>query len=116
MSRLRKCLTVLVVIMLLLVSVAGCTKPNVTLKVFAAASMQNALTELNKLYTQENPDVKIEPNFAASGALQQGIQHSPNSCDIFLSAAAAQMNNLENHKLLLENSRKNLLINNIVLI
>jgi molybdate transport system substrate-binding protein len=58
----------------------------VELTVSAAASLQNALNEIKEKYTKEHPNVKINYNFGASGALQQQIsQGAP--VDLFLSAA-----------------------------
>jgi len=95
---------------------SGCDAKNTELRVFAAASLQNALLELNELYMQKNTHIRIVSNFAGSGALQQGIENSPGSCDVFVSAAAAQMDNLQDKGLLLDDTRKNILNNKVVLI
>jgi molybdate transport system substrate-binding protein len=87
----------------------------VTLNISAASSLTNALNEVNKLYTQAKPWVTITPNYGSSGTLQTQIEQGA-PCDVFLSAAAAQMDNLQNENLLLAGSRVNLLTNTIVLI
>jgi molybdate transport system substrate-binding protein len=106
-----------------ILSATGCTPTQtdtativpVTLNISAASSLTNALNEVNKLYTRSNPWVTITPNYAGSGTLQTQIENGA-PCDIFLSAATAQMDNLQNKNLLLAGSRKNLLNNKIVLI
>ena len=121
--------TLLVLITSLTIAVVGCTKATptaitsrdittavpVTLNISAAASLTNALNEINKLYTQSKPWVTIAPNYASSGTLQMQIENGA-PCDVFLSAAATQMDNLQNENLLLNATRINLLTNTIVLI
>jgi molybdate transport system substrate-binding protein len=115
--------TVLLILSVLMITAAGCvTAQNdtativpVTLNISAAASLTNALNEVNKLYTQSKPWVTITPNYGSSGTLQSQIENGA-PCDVFLSAAAAQMDNLQNKNLLLAGSRVNLLTNKIVLI
>ncbi|MDO8715207.1 MAG: molybdate ABC transporter substrate-binding protein, partial [Dehalococcoidales bacterium] len=69
----------------------------------------------NTLYTRGNPNVTITPNFASSGTLQTQIENGA-PVDVFLSAAAAQMDNLQKKELLLNDTRQNLLNNKVVLI
>lgn len=59
--------------------------------------------------------ITITFNFGASGSLQQQIEHGA-PVDIFISAAAKQMDALEVKGLTLDDTRKNLLENKIVLI
>jgi molybdate transport system substrate-binding protein len=103
-------------------SITGCDKSAtitpakaVTLNLSAAASLTDALKEVNALYTQSNTTVTIVANFAGSGTLQTQIENGA-PVDVFISAAASQMNILEQKGLLLEGSRLNLLNNKIVLI
>jgi molybdate transport system substrate-binding protein len=83
--------------------------------VSAAASLKDALTEVQALYVKEQPDVKMTFNFAGSGALQQQIENGA-PVDIFVSAAAKQMDALEKASLLLDGTRRDLLTNGLVLI
>jgi molybdate transport system substrate-binding protein len=85
------------------------------LTVSAAASLKDALTEVQVLYTKEHPDVKIAFNFGGSGALQQQIENGA-PVDVFISAAAKQMDALEKSTLLLDGTRRDLLANVLVLI
>jgi molybdate transport system substrate-binding protein len=89
--------------------------PPVTLNVSAAASLTDALEAVNALYMEQHSNVTIVANYAASGTLQTQIEQGA-TCDVFLSAAAKQMNALEDEGLILSNTRINLLKNSIVLI
>jgi molybdate transport system substrate-binding protein len=97
-------------------SLTGCTpKEPVELNVSAGVGLTDALKEINSLYMQENPNVIITPNFAAAGILQQQIENGA-PADVFIPAAAKQMNALEEGGLILTETRKDLLSNKLVLI
>ena len=66
----------------------------VELIVFAAASMTETLTEIKALYEEANPGVTIVYNFDSSGTLKTQIEEGAD-CDIFISAAQKQMNQLD---------------------
>jgi molybdate transport system substrate-binding protein len=59
--------------------------------------------------------VTLTPNFASSGTLQTQIENGL-PADVFVSAAVAQMDNLQKGGLLLNETRKNLLNNRVVMI
>jgi molybdate transport system substrate-binding protein len=100
----------------LFVTMAGCrSKEAVTLNILAGVGLTDAITEVNDLYMQENSSVTITPNFAASGTLQQQIEQGA-PADVFISAAAKQMDALEEEGLILTDTRQNLLNNKVVLI
>jgi len=103
-------------IALLFILLISCTpKQSNSLTVSAAASLRNVLEEVKIEYAKSQPDVKINYNFGASGALQQQIEQGAD-VDVFISAAAKQMDALESKNLLLSGTRKNILGNQIVLI
>lgn len=83
--------------------------------VFIAASLSNAFDELVPLYNERYPNVKITINADSSGTLISQIEEGY-ECDIFFSAANAQMKQLEEDGLEVENSRVDLLQNEVVLI
>ena len=89
--------------------------PPVTLNISAASSLANALKAIDTAYTQANPNVTIVLNTAASGTLQLQIENGA-PADIFLSAAASNMDALQKENLLVNASRKNLLDNTLVLV
>lgn len=55
---------------------------NATLLVSAAASLQDALKEIQPFFQQAQPQLKVNYNFGASGALQQQIEQGA-PADIF---------------------------------
>ena len=82
---------------------AGCGGQNgaehgkTMLTVFAAASMTETMNEIAKAYQQEHPDVEIVYNFDSSGTLKHQIQNGA-ACDLFISAAQKQMDQLDASK------------------
>src|SRR6201991_64919 len=85
-----------------------------SLIVFAAASMKNALDDVNAAYTAKT-GVKITASYAASSALAKQIEQGA-PADIFLSADTDWMNYATAKKNINEPTRVNLLGNSIVLI
>lgn len=86
-----------------------------TLTISAAASLKDAIEQIQQSYTKEKPNVKLTYNFGSSGALQQQIEQGA-GVDVFISAATKQMDALDKKGLLLEGTRKDLLKNQVVLI
>lgn len=62
--------------------------------VFAAASMTESLNELKDVFVKDNPDIKLSFNFDSSGTLKTQIEEGAD-CDVFISAAKKQMDELE---------------------
>lgn len=88
---------------------------NTTVLVSAAASLQDALDEIKPVYRQVKPNVTVNYNYGASGALQQQIENGA-PADIFISAAAKQMDALQQKNLIFPDTRRNLVTNSVVLI
>ncbi len=86
-----------------------------TIAVSAAASLQDALEAIVPSFNAARADIAVEYNFASSGALQQQIEQGA-PVDVFFSAAAKQMNALEEKGLILPESRRDLVANSLVLI
>ena len=85
-----------------------------TLTVFAAASMKNALDEVDAAYTAKT-GVKINASYAASSALAKQIEQGA-PADVFVSADTDWMDYAIKQKTINESTRVNLLGNSIVLI
>ena len=66
----------------------------VELSVFAAASMTESLNEIAEMYKTVAPNVTLVYNFDSSGTLKTQIEEGAD-CDIFISAAQKQMNQLD---------------------
>jgi molybdate transport system substrate-binding protein len=88
---------------------------NTALLISAAASLKESLEEIAPIYRQVRSNVTVRYNFAASGALQQQIENGAPT-DIFISAAARQMDTLQQKNLIIPDTRRNLLTNRVVLI
>ncbi|MCX7658568.1 MAG: molybdate ABC transporter substrate-binding protein, partial [Oscillospiraceae bacterium] len=86
----------------------------IELTVSAAMSLKDALNEIGAEY-EKNVDVKVNFNFGSSGSLQAQIEEGA-PVDLFFSAAQKQMKVLEDKGLILSETKKNLLSNEIVLI
>lgn len=91
------------------------SEETVTLNISAAASLQEAMTELETKFKEIEPNVKLEVNLGASGALQQQIEEGA-PCDVFISAGEKQMTALSDKDLLLADINKTLLTNDLVLV
>lgn len=83
--------------------------------VAAAASLQDAMKEIDPLFKSANQGIKVNYNFAASGPLQQQIEQGA-PVDLFISAATRQMEALQQKNLILTNTRRNILTNSLVLV
>jgi molybdate transport system substrate-binding protein len=116
----RKTCLVIPILLLLLLSfllTAGCAGPSkpIELNVSIGISLTDALKDINNLYMLANENVTIVANFGAAGTLQKQIEQGA-PADVFISAAAAQMDALEKGQLLRDETRQNLLTNKVVLI
>lgn len=118
----------------MMLSLVGCgaeppataeTPEEITLVVFAAASLKETLTEIGDKYKAVAPEVTLQFNFDSSGTLKTQIENGAD-CDVFISAAPKQMNALDaSHDadhgnpdgldFVLQGSRKDLLENKVVL-
>lgn len=83
--------------------------------VSAAASLTDALQEIQKNYRAENPDVTIYFNFGASGALQQQIERGA-PVDLFISASKSYIEALAQQGIIAEDEQTILLTNDLTVI
>ena len=87
----------------------------VELTISAAASLQDALKEIETKYKEKEPSIKLSFNFGASGALQQQIEQGA-PADLFFSAAEDKFQTLVKKGFINEKEGKNLLGNELVLV
>lgn len=85
------------------------------LTISAAASLKDALNEIQKLYAAKHPRTTVAINYGGSGTLQQQIEQGA-AVDIFFSASTTNMNTLRDKSLLDNTTLKTLLGNRLVLI
>lgn len=88
---------------------------SIELNISAASSLKDVLTGIQINYLRKEPNLKINFNFCSSGALQTQIEQGV-PCDLFISAAVQQVDALEKEGLLQKGTRKNILMNQLVLI
>lgn len=127
MKKMKKFLGLAMVLALALALCAcgGQEDEAVELTVFAAASMEETLTEIGEKYMAENGNVTVVFNFDSSGTLKTQIQEGA-VCDVFISAGQTQMDqlditadasvNTEGLDFVLEGSRFDLLENKVALV
>ena len=82
---------------------------------FIAASLSNAMEEIQKNFNETYPDVEILYNADSSGTLQTQIEEGAR-CDIFFSAADKQMDALVDEDLAKKDTVEDILENKVVLI
>jgi molybdate transport system substrate-binding protein len=85
-----------------------------TLTIFAAASMKNAVDDINAAFTKQS-GIKVVASYAASSALAKQIEAGA-PADVFASADLEWMDYLDGKKLIKDNTRVSLLGNRLVLI
>jgi molybdate transport system substrate-binding protein len=93
----------LVFALVVLASAAPAVAQELTLSV--AISMKEATEEIGRLFTRTRPGVTVRFNFGASGDLQKQIEAGA-PVDLFVSAAARQMDELEAKRLIVAGSRR----------
>jgi len=113
----KRLFSVVLAALLCFAALAGCRKKQepVALNVFAAASLTESLNEIAALYKAKNPAVTLSFNYDSSGKLQTQIENGAEA-DIFISAAVKQMNTLADGGFVDTATKKDLLLNKVVLI
>ena len=106
----------LLLLILMVFSIAGCQsskEETANITVAAAASLSDAMKELNSLYKQEHPDTEITLNLASSGVLANQIKQGA-PIDVYFSASEYYFDDIKKEDLL--EIETNLLRNKLVLI
>ncbi|NJK41052.1 MAG: molybdate ABC transporter substrate-binding protein [Acaryochloridaceae cyanobacterium SU_2_1] len=87
----------------------------VTLTVSAAASLQDVLDAIAPQFQSAHPNIVVDYNFGASGALQRQIEQGA-PADIFFAAAKQPMDALSEKGMIVPDTRQDLVTNRLVLI
>ena len=104
------------VLVALAASICAChTADRVTLTLSAATSLKDAIVEAETAYRRDHANIGFSNNFGSSGTLAAQIEQGA-PADVFLSAAARPMDDLEQKGLIAAGTRRNLLRNSLVLI
>jgi molybdate transport system substrate-binding protein len=103
-----------VVVLLLTALAVPARAQTVTLTAFVAASMKNAMDDINAEFTKAT-GIRVVSSYAASSALAKQIEAGA-PADLFASADLEWMDYLAGKKLIKDDSRVNLLGNRLVLI
>jgi molybdate transport system substrate-binding protein len=94
----------------------ACSRPaGSALTVAVAASLQDAMGQLGPIFERSHPGITVSFNFGGSGMLAQQIERGA-PADIFLAAASKPMDELAARELIWNDTRHDLLRNQIVLI
>ena len=88
---------------------------NVEIQIFIAASLDTVMTELARIFQKDHSNVTITYNVGSSGTLMTQIKEGF-SCDIFFSASPNQMDQLEAEGFVEENSRRNIVNNQVAVV
>ena len=117
----QKHLAVVSILILLLIVAVACSKQQdtqsekVELTISAAASLKDALEDIQHTYQEEHPEIEVKLNFGGSGSLQQQIsQGAP--VDLFFSAAEDKFDTLVREGNIAKEDGLDLLGNKLVLV
>lgn len=91
------------------------TKEQVDLTISAAASLKESMADIETLFSEKYPNIKLTFNFGSSGSLQQQIEQGA-PADVFISAGQTQMNALKDSSLMVDDTCKDLVKNRLVLV
>lgn len=117
----KKIAAMIMTVALAAASLAGCgtqktdTAQETTVTLFAAKSLNTVMEELIAAYQEKHPNVKIVESYDSSGTLMTQIEEGA-ACDIFFSAAQKQMNQLEQDGLLVDETRHNVVNNQVCVV
>lgn len=114
----KKVTSILVIMALMVSMLCGCKaeeQKKVQITVFAAKSLNPVMDELIEMYEASHPGVKIVASYDSSGTLMAQIEEGA-ECDVFFSAAIKQMDKLQGNGLVIENTRANIVNNQVCIV
>src|SRR5688572_7638674 len=109
-----RCTAFAVALLVALLAPATPRAQDVTLTIFAAASMKNAVDDINAAFRKAT-GIKTSSSYAASSALAKQIENGA-PADVFASADLEWMDYVAQKKLIKDDTRINLLGNKLVLV
>ena len=86
-----------------------------TIHLSAAASLKEALTEIETTYLAAHKDTEVQPNFGASGALAKQIEQGA-PADVFISASTEWVQHLADKQMAAPGSEKTFAGNSLVFV
>ena len=102
--------------MAVMLGLSGCGSQSTELQIFAANSLEKALPEVQKLYTDKNQDVTFaESQFKGSGELVEQIEAGATP-DILITASKSTMDDAEGASYIDSSSRKDMFKNDLVIV
>jgi molybdate transport system substrate-binding protein len=87
----------------------------VNLTCAAAISLKTSLDEISKIYSAKHGGGQVTLSYGGSGTLEQQIEHGA-PIDIFFSAAEKEMDELQKQNMLLNDTRRDVLRNKLVVV
>lgn len=111
----------LLIILICIFNFTGCkknleeNKEKIELNISVASSLKESIIAIKEEYENSNENIELIINYGSSGSLKQQIENGA-PCDLFISAGKSQIEELENKNMIIENTNKILLKNNLVII
>jgi molybdate transport system substrate-binding protein len=100
-----RAMRIVALVLMLLVTLLGRAAGAQELTVSVAVSLKEASEDIGRLFTKTHPGVRVRFNLGASGDLQKQIEAGA-PVDVFISAAARQMDELEARRLIVAANRR----------
>ncbi len=114
--------------LLSLIIAAGCSKPAeataaaepaakepIAITFSAAKSLTECLPEVAELYSKEHPEIRIAFNFGSSGSMRQQIEEGA-EVDLYMPAGKKDVDALKDKGMLLDDTLRNVLGNQLALV
>lgn len=103
------------ILMIIVLVFSSCQKEKTTITIFASAGLTDALLEIEEIFEEENKNIDIVFNFDGSGILKNNILDGA-YCDVFFSAGAHEMDEVEQNGLIINETRTDVLHNKVVMV
>lgn len=102
-------------LMIIVLIFSSCQREKTKVTIFASAGLTDALLEIEEIYEKENKNIDIVFNFDGSGILKNNILDGT-YCDVFFPAGLHEMDEIEQNGLLINETRRDVLHNKVVMI